>query len=177
MEAVAAAARISKQTLYAQYPSKNDLYTAVVEDWVEQGRTALAPSLEALVRAEDLRSGLDQWANALQSGLLSAPVQRMRTLVAANATTHPKVAETYARTSWAANMALLADALATLAAGHRLRIVDPAIAADQLVWLILGAPLNQATLLGTHRHGFDGDRLARIRNEGIDTFLARYART
>ena len=33
MDAVAAGARISKQTLYRRYPSKDVLYAAVVHDW------------------------------------------------------------------------------------------------------------------------------------------------
>ena len=89
MDAVAAGARISKQTLYRQYPSKDDLYAAVVRDWVDRGRDAMRPHLDALIATDDAGRGLRALAGTLQAGVLSGPVLRMRTLVAAEAQRFP----------------------------------------------------------------------------------------
>lgn len=173
MAGIASAAGISKQTLYASHPSKDALYAAVVRDWVERGRHALAPSVATLRDGNDVGAGLDQLCAALQRGVLSPPVLGIRALVAAHAGTHPEVAAEYRRESWQRNLRVLADALATVAARGDLRLDDPRTAAEQLVWLVLGPPLNDATLSGGH-HRWTRPRLDRLRAEAIATFLTRY---
>jgi len=174
MAGIATAAGISKQTLYAIHPSKDALYAAVVRDWVERGRHALAPSVAALRDSDDIRAGLDHLCEALQRGVLSPPVLGMRALVTAQANSHPAVAADYRRDSWQRNLTILADALATIADRGDLRLDDPRVAAEQLVWLVLGPPLNDATLSGGRRR-WTRLRLDRLRTEAIATFLARYA--
>lgn len=174
MDAVAAAARISKQTLYRQYPSKDELYAAVVRDWVDRGRDAMRPHLDALMAADDAGRGLRALARTLQTGVLSAPVLRMRTLVAAEAHRSPDVADDYVRRSWDRNQALLADALAHLADRGLLDLDSPATAAEQFTWLALAAPLNRLTLTGG-RMGCTQEESDAVADEAVATFLARYA--
>ncbi|QRY86308.1 TetR/AcrR family transcriptional regulator [Tsukamurella tyrosinosolvens] len=174
MDAVAAGARISKQTLYRQYPSKDDLYAAVVRDWVDRGRDAMRPHLDALIATDDAGRGLRALAGTLQAGVLSGPVLRMRTLVAAEAQRFPDVADDYVRRSWDRNQGLLADALARLAARGLLRVDDPAAAAEQFTWLVLAAPLNRLTLTGGRTGGTQEESDA-VADEAVATFLARYA--
>ncbi|WP_019200597.1 TetR/AcrR family transcriptional regulator [Tsukamurella sp. 1534] len=174
MDAVAAGARISKQTLYRQYPSKDDLYAAVVRDWVDRGRDAMRPHLDALMATEDAAQGLRALARTLQAGVLSSPVLRMRTLVAAEAQRFPDVADDYVRRSWDRNQALLAEALAHLATRGLLHIDDPAAAAEQFTWLALAAPLNRLTLTGGRR-GCTQQESDAVAEEAVATFLARYA--
>src|SRR5580704_17715380 len=89
MDAVAAQARISKQSLYRNYPSKDALYSAVVQDWVDRGYDAMRPHATALSEARQAREGLLGLARVLQAGLLSPPVLQMRTLIAAEAQRFP----------------------------------------------------------------------------------------
>src|SRR3712207_1024746 len=70
MDLVAARARISKQTLYRQYASKDLLYAAVVRDWVDRGHDAMRPHTEALRSAPDVREGLLRLAGVLHAGVL-----------------------------------------------------------------------------------------------------------
>ncbi|BDH56074.1 TetR/AcrR family transcriptional regulator [Tsukamurella sp. PLM1] len=174
MDAVAAGARISKQTLYRQYPSKDDLYAAVVRDWVDRGRDAMRPHLDALVATDDAARGLRALAGALQAGVLSGPVLRMRALVSAEAERFPEVADDYVRRSWDRNQALLADALARLADRNLLHTADPASAAEQFTWLALAAPLNRLTLTGGRSRPTQQESDA-VADEAVATFLARYA--
>lgn len=173
MDAVAAQARISKQTLYRQYPSKEALYAAVVRDWVDRGRDAMRPHLERLVRADDVRLALLELARTLHAGVLSPPVLQMRTLIAAEAERFPEVAADYVRRSWDHNQELLADALRELTARGLLRADDPRVAAEQLTWLVLAAPLNRLTLTaGAAR--YPAAELDALAEEAVTTFLGRY---
>ncbi len=173
MDAVAARAGISKQTLYAAYPSKDELYAAVVRDWVEQGHDALRPHTLALREAPDVGEGLRRLATVLQAGILSPPVLQMRRLVAAEADSFPDVAAEYATRSWDNNLAALAESLTVLTAQGSLAIDDPQVAAEQFVWLVIGAPLNRLSLRGPS-HGDSARRLQLTANQAVATFLSRY---
>jgi TetR/AcrR family transcriptional repressor of mexJK operon len=173
MDAVAATAGISKHTLYAEHPSKDALFAAVVRDWVDHGYDALRPYTVALQEADDVRSALGALAGALQAGILSRPVLQMRTLVAAEAARFPDVAADYVTRSWERNLESLAAALAALTRRGLLAVDRPGIAAEQFVWLAVGAPLNRLTLRGT-AHAEDPAELAALAEQAVATFLSRY---
>lgn len=173
MDAVAARARISKQTLYRQYPSKDELYAAVVRDWVDRGRDAMSPHLQKLTVTTDIRNGLLELARTLHAGVLSDPVLRMRTLITAEAERFPDVSTDYVRRSWDRNQTLLADALEHLSERRLLRIESSQMAAEQFTWLALAAPLNRLTLTaGAAR--YTPDELETLAQEAVTTFLGRY---
>lgn len=173
VDAVAAAARISKQTLYRQHPSKEALFAAVVHDWVDRGYEAVRPHTLALAESADVRAGLLRLAQVLHAGVLSAPVLQMRTLVATEAARFPDVAADYLSRSWDRNQALLAEALERLAARALLTVEQADVAAEQFTWLVLAAPLNRLTLQpGTGP--LPQEHLDRIAAEAVTTFLGRY---
>ncbi|WP_280467932.1 TetR/AcrR family transcriptional regulator [Nocardia cyriacigeorgica] len=149
MDEVAARAGISKASLYREHPSKTELFSAVVAQWANAGRHAMRPALERLEAAEDVREGLLAWARTLLAGVLSPTVVEMRRLVTAEAARQPEVGATYLHKSWIRNIGDLATTLETLDARGLLRIPDPEAAAEQLTWLIVGAPLNARMLDAT----------------------------
>jgi TetR/AcrR family transcriptional regulator, mexJK operon transcriptional repressor len=173
MDAIAAGARISKQTLYAAHPSKDELYAAVVRDWVDQGFDAMRPHALALLEATNLPDGLQRFARALQTGVLSPAVMQMRTLVAAEAAAFPEVASDYVARSWDRNIGTVAQTFTALTARGLLTVDHPKIAAEQFVWLALGEALNRQSLQGAG-HGYSERRLAHIAAEAVATFLSRY---
>ncbi|GAA2273504.1 TetR/AcrR family transcriptional regulator [Glycomyces scopariae] len=169
MDEVAARARISKASLYREHSSKDALFAAVVRAWADAGRNAMRPHLDRLVAADDVRGGLADLAGVMRAGVLSPDVLNMRRLVTGEARRLPEVAVGYLDASWERNVRALADALAALVERGRLRIGDPAAAADQFTWLVLGAPLNRCLLTGT-----DGAGDAAPVADAVDLFLARY---
>ncbi|MFI6900593.1 TetR/AcrR family transcriptional regulator [Nonomuraea sp. NPDC050394] len=173
MDQVAARARISKQTLYREYPSKERLYAAVVRDWVDRGYDAMRPHTQALAQSTDIRAGLLRLAHVLHIGVLSEPVLRMRSLVATESTQFPDVAADYVARSWTRNTHLLADALTTLATRGLIKAGDALVAAQQFTWLVLGDPLNRLTLAARSEPADVGE-LAQLREEAVATFLSRY---
>jgi TetR/AcrR family transcriptional repressor of mexJK operon len=172
MDAVAAAAHVSKASLYAQHPSKDALYAAVVVDWARRGRDAMKPHLDALLAAEDLPVALGHFGRTMQEAVLSPGVLGMRRLVAAEADRHPEAAACYIAESWDSNIAALAATFAELTGRGRLRVDEPAVAAQQFTWLVLGAALNEHTLRG----GTTPDDLRATADAATATFLARYGR-
>lgn len=173
MDAVAARARISKQTLYRQYPAKGALFAAVVRDWVDRGHDAMRPHTSALLEATDTREGLLRLARVLQAGVLSGPVLQMRTLVAAEADRFPEVAADYVTRSWERNQRLLGETLAVLAGRQQLTVEKSDVAAEQFTWLVLGAPLNRLTLQAGAQP-YDDETLEIIATEAVATFLSRF---
>ncbi|MBL1079453.1 TetR/AcrR family transcriptional regulator [Nocardia sp. 2] len=168
MDEIAARAGISKASLYREHPSKAGLFAAVVIDWTAAGRHAIRPALAGLEAADDIREGLLAWARTLLAGVLSPTVVEMRRLVTAEAARRPEVGKTYLDESWGRNLGDLATTLRTLDARGALRIPDPAAAAEQLTWLVLGAPLNARMLDATATTTDTVDA-------AIDLFLAAYA--
>jgi len=177
MDAVAAGAHISKQSLYRDYASKDALYAAVVRDWVDRGYDAMRPHATALAHTDDPRTGLLRLARALQAGLLSPAVLQMRTLIAAQAPQFPDVAADYVTRSWTRNIRALAEALLVLADRGMLHLDDPDpapdLAAEQLTWLVVAAPLNRLTLQAG-AHPWPDDELHAVAEQGVATFLSRY---
>jgi len=189
MDAVAAAAHISKQSLYRDYVSKDALYAAVVRDWVDRGYDAMRPHATDLAHTDDARAGLLRMARVLQAGLLSPAVLQMRTLIAAQAPQFPDVAADYVTRSWTRNIHTLAEALLVLADRGLLHLHDPDhvpdpdaepapdpaadLAAEQLTWLVVAAPLNRLTLQAG-AHPYPDDQLHALAEQGVTTFLSRY---
>jgi len=149
------------------------LYAAVVRDWVDRAYDGMRPHTTALAEAPQARHGLLDLARVLQDGLLSAPVLQMRTLIAAEAQRFPDVAADYVTRSWTRNLGMLADALRVLTARGLLRVPDADLAAEQLTWLVVAAPLNRLTLQAG-AHPYSADELLALATQGITTFLARY---
>lgn len=168
MDQVAARARISKNSLYREHPSKAALYAAVVSDWAASGRDAMRPALDRLAAAGDLERGLVELGDTLLRGVLSPPVLAMRRLVIDEARTQPEVARAYLRDSWERNISLLAETLDGLGRRGGLVIDDPRAAAEELTWLLVGPPLNSALLGGSAEPAADASARAAA------LFLARY---
>jgi tryptophan synthase alpha subunit len=145
----------------------------VVRDWVDRGYDAMRPHAAALAEARQAREGLLGLARVLQAGLLSLPVLQMRTLIAAEAQRFPDVAADYVTRSWTRNIRMLAEALSVLTARGLLCVDAPDLAAEQLTWLVIAAPLNRLTLQAG-ADPYAADELESLATQGVTTFLSRY---
>lgn len=173
MADVAARARVSKSSLYRDYPSKESLFAAVVADWVERGRDAMRPHVSALLDADDLKPALLHFADVLQGGILSDPVLGMRRIVTAESGRFPEVARAYVTDSWDRNIGMLAEAFAELMRRGTLRTADPVVAARLLTWMVIGEPLNAHTL-GVDPRQTSAASLRALAADAVETFAARY---
>jgi TetR/AcrR family transcriptional repressor of mexJK operon len=153
--------------------SGTELFAIAREQFMDQGYDALRPHTLALRDSTDIDADLYRLATMLQAGILSTAVLQMRTLVAAQADSFPDVARDYVARSWDRNIDLLAETLGTLSERGVLTPGHPHLAAEQFVWLAIGAPLNRLSLCGS-KNGDSGSRLQLTAAEAVATFLSRY---
>jgi TetR/AcrR family transcriptional regulator, mexJK operon transcriptional repressor len=173
MDEIAAAAAVSKQTVYKQFGDKETLFTEIVRTLVSAASDPVHDTVRALETTGDLQADLRALARRQLELVLQPSLMQLRRLVIAEAPRFPELGRLFHELGPARTIDALADALATLAAGGRLRLGDAHVAAAQLNWLVMGEPLNRAMLLG-----FDAPppsaEIERWATTGVDAFLAAY---
>jgi TetR/AcrR family transcriptional repressor of mexJK operon len=170
MDAIVRRAGVSKASLYQAFPSKDDLYRAVVTDWADQGVVAMRPHVAELLDADEIDTALRRLVRMLQAAVLSPEVIAMRSLVTRTADRHPDIGVLYASHSWARNIAELAGGLAELGRRGVLAVPDADMAAEQLTWLAVGSALNLQQLTAGSQ-GIPDERLATIADAAVTTFM------
>jgi TetR/AcrR family transcriptional repressor of mexJK operon len=173
MEAIAKRAGVSKASLYQAFPSKDDLYRAVVTDWTGRGSAGMRPHVDALLAAINFPEALRELVGTIQAAILSPDVLAMRTLVTTTAERHPDTAIEYASRSWDRNIAMLAEAFAELHRRGVLVASDPEVAAQQLTWLAVGTALNVQQLTAGART-VSPEALGVIADAAVETFARAY---
>jgi AcrR family transcriptional regulator len=146
MDEVAARARVSKPTIYAHFGGKEALFVEVVST-MTGGATDLVQDRPTEVD-DDVTRCLRDFAVRQLTVVLDPRLLRLRQLVIGEAPRFPQLAEAL----FAAGPARAIGELTRLVTVHAergpLRVDDPRTAATHLNWMIMGAPLNEAMLLG-----------------------------
>ena len=168
MEAVARVATISTATLYAYFPSKADLFRAVVDDVLD----AVPDAPVAADRAGDARERLSGFALDY-AAFMTDPLHRaLYRLVAAERRQFADLADRADRTARAHLGGTLIRIIQGLASAGELIVERPSAAAGQLLGMI-----EHATLVVAMIHGDEtrpARRLETICEDAVETFLARY---
>lgn len=170
MSQIALAAGVSKGTLYNYYETKRDLFAAFVQRVCAREVTLIFDDVDPEAAPETtLRAIGQRFLRMLASpgGLL---IYRM---VVAEAHVFPELAETFFEAGPRRGLAALAACLAAFDAAGRLRVPDPAFAAEQF------SALMQTKLLMRLRlrlcDGLDETELERVVTEGVRVFLLAHA--
>lgn len=171
MDAVAAAAAVSKQTIYKQFADKERLFTAVLTADIEEAEGRTSALVDALDDADDAATALRAFARQHIIDVLQPHLVRWRRLVIAEADRFPELARAWYETGPAKAHATLADRFTLLAARGLLRVPDPLLAAEQFNWLVLSIPLNRAMFGLTPP---SPSELRRYADEAVRVFLAAY---
>src|SRR5579872_1104669 len=148
MDAVAARAGVAKQTIYRRYPSKEVLFVDVVS------RAANTAS-DAVHRDQPLPPPESAVADYLESYLvrqlcivMTPRIIRLRRLAIGEANRFPALARALYEGGPKRAIEALAAVIHALARRGDLTAKNPLRAAEQLNWLVMSGPLNQAMLLG-----------------------------
>lgn len=150
MDELAALSGVSKQTVYAYFGSKEQLFvdlvmsmTGAASDRVNEA----TPSVDG-VDDVDVESYLVDYAHRQLAVVLTPRLLQLRRLVIGEVGRFPDLA----RTLWLGGPRRALTALTSIFTGFAERGVldvdDSAIAAEQFNWLLMSGPLNQAMLLG-----------------------------
>ncbi|MDD9350616.1 TetR/AcrR family transcriptional regulator [Mumia sp.] len=149
MDDLARSSGVSKQTVYAHFGTKEQLFIELVTSM-----TRLAADDVHQVDALPIESA-DRIAPVLESILsrqLEAVLQprmlRLRRLVIGEVPRFPELARAVFEHGPQRAVAVLAQILSDLDARDLLSVPDPTTAATQLNWLVMGAPVNDAMFLG-----------------------------
>ena len=172
VDAIAAAASVSKPTVYSYFGSKEQLFRDTMADVARQLNEA---SYEA-VRACDLQP--DRWRESLaELGYALAACQRsgcaasLQRLVLAESRRDPEVFAQVRRSGYEPIKDALAGRLAMLGNAGLLAVPDPQVAAEQFLALTQAAL--PALTQGGNIAGDEGE-IRRSVSAGVETFLRAY---
>ncbi|GAB2914097.1 TetR/AcrR family transcriptional regulator [Rhodococcus aerolatus] len=143
---VAAAAAVSKQTVYNQFRDKEQLFRTVVlgvTATAEQFAAGVGATADEVGSEADLEPALLALARRYLATTLSPTVLALRRLVIGEASRFPDLAAEYHRRAPARVMGALAELVAGLQSRGLLAPGDPADTAEDLAFLLLGAPLDR----------------------------------
>ena len=150
MDEVAAASRVSKQTVYKHFGSKETLFIEVVGSMTTatgDGVYDPVPDSDALP-VENLTRYLEDYASNQLRKVLNPDVLQLRRLVIGESGRFPNLGrELHERGPMRAIRNLTALFTALRERGL-LDIEEPTRAAAEFNWLVMGEPLNRAMLLG-----------------------------
>lgn len=173
VDEIAALAAISKVTLYKYFPSKELLFIAVIERDIESAERLSDDHLDALATTTDLAGDMRAFAREFVMTVTDPDLLRMRRLVAAEAERFPELARAWDERGRQQGLRTLAQLFRSLA-GRGLLTGDMDLAAEQFLWLLLGAPFN-AALFDPAAGPFDPRDLERHADGAVGTFLAAFA--
>jgi AcrR family transcriptional regulator len=173
MDDIAAAAKVSKQTVYKQFVDKEQLFCHVVLAMVDAASDPVHEAVRHLEVSGDLEQELQALARRQLELVLEPRLMQLRRLVIAEAARFPELGRVFFDQGPGRTIAALTEAMRTLDAQGVLQVDDPALAAAQFNWLVMGTPLNQAMLLGLAEPP-TGDQLDEWAATGVRTFLAAF---
>lgn len=146
MDEIASIARASKQTVYKYFGSKERLFVELVTSMT----TATGDPLghETADASGDVEETLTALAVAMLDAVLTPRILRLRRLVIGEANRFPNLGRALFEHGPARAMAGVERRLDAWIAAGELPAHDTKTAAQHYNWLVMGAPLNAAMLLG-----------------------------
>jgi TetR/AcrR family transcriptional repressor of mexJK operon len=166
MDDIAAAAQVSKQTIYTHFANKQQLF----EDLVLGNADRVEGFVAQLDVGEDVEEGLVQLAREYVTFVARPDVLRLRRLVIAEASRFPDVARAYYERVPARVVAAFAALFKRLSDEGRLHAADAEVAAQHFVWLTLGVPLDRGMFLSQP----PSDDLQSLAESAVRVFLRAY---
>jgi AcrR family transcriptional regulator len=174
MDEVAALSKVSKQTVYAHFTSKEALFVEIVSSMTTEAGDSVHTDAE-LPEGGDVAAFLRDYAYRQLTVVLTPRIMQLRRLVIGEVGRFPKLAKVLYERGPMRAMAALAASFKRLADRDLLEVDDPAAAASHFNWLVMAAPLNQAMLLGDDAIPKPAE-LRRHVADGVRVFLAAYGK-
>ncbi len=176
MDEIAAAAGLTKRTLYNNYADKEALFRQIVSDviaYAEAFAQGLGGEFAEGLRPADLRDHLRDLGRRLALGIVRPEVIALRRLLIGEARSFPALGGQYFDRAPGQVLEALATRFEYLGKRGLLRLSDPRRAAAQFAYLVAGEALDRGMMVGKLPAA---DEVIAGAEEGVDTFLARYRR-
>jgi len=174
MDEIAAASSASKQTIYKHFGSKEALFVEVVASLTNAASDAVHGNLPEPETAEEVADYLRDYGLRQLKVVLAPRLLQLRRMVIGESSRFPELGQALYDSGPGRAIQAIASALERLARRGFLAMDDPAIAAAQFNWLVMGGPVNAAMFLGDGAVP-DAAALRRHVIEAVRVFLAAYA--
>lgn len=181
IDAIAAEAKVSKQTVYNHFGDKERLFMAMTDD--VQDRTVAHvvalmdrdfPDASKLTGPEDLRAALLQLTGAWVRVVYTGPLVDLRKLVDAESEHHPDLLQRWFTNGPGRTMPRLNKLLSALARAGLLDVPAEVLAVPELLAHQLTTTAGSDVRRIAHEADFDAEFDRRIA-QGVDFFLRAYA--
>jgi AcrR family transcriptional regulator len=169
MSAIAAALGGSKTTLWTYFPSKEELFAAVIDDAIVQFRQELLAILDLSGSVEET---LRRFSVAILTKMLDPDTIRLHRIIAAEAERFPEVGRIFYERAPRQTQERLAAYLSEAMGRGELRQADPLIAAQQLVVLLQAQ--HYLKRVWNVVPAVEADEIQADVETAIDTFLRAY---
>lgn len=173
MDEIAAAAQVSKQTIYTHFPSKEQLFSDLVLSNSLSVDAFLEIVRSTLSEPSDTEAALRRLARQYLGFVVRPDALRLRRLIIGEAARFPELAREYYELVPGRAYDALAAAFGRLRDEGRLRFADPAIAARHFVWLTLGLPLDRGMFYPVES-ALEGHDLNDLASAAVRVFMAAY---
>ena len=173
MDEIAAAAGVSKQTVYAHFQGKEALFVAMARAMIDAAIAARDAHAPAPAVDADIPAFLRAYGRAQMKTAASPGLMQLRRLAIAEAQRFPQFGSEVFAAGPGAAIARLTGIFAAWHDAGRLRTPEPARAAATFNWLLMGGPTSEAMLLGRPRATDAAATQAHV-NEAVRVFLAAY---
>lgn len=171
MDAVAAAAGVSKPTIYQHFGDKDRLFSATIVADISAAESNTQALIDALPATQHLERDLRHFARAHLADVMQPELVRMRRRLIGEAERFPDLAAIWFENGPSRGHRTLAAVFSKLADRGLLRIDDPLVAAEQFNWLVL-IPLHRAMFILDPVKPSD---LRRAADRAVGMFLSAYA--
>ncbi|UQS23830.1 TetR/AcrR family transcriptional regulator [Amycolatopsis thermalba] len=170
---IAAAAHVSKRTVYNNFGDKENLFTEIVLGVTATAEQFADKLVGALRDTTDVAAALRTLARQHVGAVSNPQIVRLRRLIIAEAARFPELAREYHRRAPGRVITALAEAFAALGERGALRVPDPRRAAEHFSFLVLGAVLDEAMFAPDAPPPSEAER-DRIATDAVEVFLAAY---
>ncbi|MBM9463128.1 TetR/AcrR family transcriptional regulator [Aeromicrobium sp. YIM 150415] len=169
---LAAAASVSKQTLYKEFGDKEGVFAALIQFACDRVDDPFAPLIDQLRSIASADEAVQLMAAQFTRSIMSPSVQRLRRLVIAEATRFPRLGQLYWEEGFLRVVDSVARCLSVLDERGMLEVPDARLAAHHFAGVLLWIPSNQAMFAVSSP--LDETELVETIAAGCRTFLRAY---
>lgn len=173
MDEVAELAGVSKQTVYAHFESKEALFVEVVAAMTGAATSEHQDRVGDLPNDRPIEEFLVEFATEQLFIVLTPRLVQLRRLVIGEVERFPELGRALHRNGPGRAIKRLASAFEYYAEKGELLAPDPLMAATYFNWIVMGAPTNDAMLLGDADLP-SRDRLRKHARESVGVFLSAF---
>ncbi|QPC86397.1 TetR family transcriptional regulator [Mesorhizobium sp. NBSH29] len=176
MDQIAAQAKVSVQTIYSHFQSKETLFHEVVGSLAGGAARNVGREVERLPDGTGPEEWLLRFANEQLKAVLKPRLMQLRRMVIGESGRFPELGAALYREGPGRAIDRLSQALDHFASEGTLSVTDSRVAAKQFNWLLMGGPTSEAMHLGDS--AIPGPRqMKKHACETVDLFLVKYAVT